>query len=386
MSRKKIIYVIGTFGHGQGGHFRDLREIASDQSRTADCLILNIGPFRSSVLEETIVRVENIDTNASSFFQTIQKVRKIFVAERPDIINLFDLRVYFFARVLKALSPVPLIITKCGGENPRRFFPASDGLVVFSRENLDYFSALSVRRNGALLFLPNRVTIPTQNEQLIAEIRKSARTGGVDFVLIGRLTRVYESTMLGAIDLVNRLNSEGCECNLFIIGVPEDAGVVEALEYRASKSVILLTDERYTKDAAQLLDLAEISISSGRGLMEAAALGKVLLTTVKGESIQSLVADDTFEELFKTNFSPRNALASSDPEHRYELIASAVRSPELRAEYSRQAFRYFQRYFDVNGVAEKYDKFFDGLRRRRSLSPVSFLWGALAYFRSRSGS
>lgn len=374
MPRKKIIYVIATFGHGQGGHFRDLREISADQSRTADCLIVNIGPKLSSVLEGGPVRLENIDTGSHSFFQVIQKLRAIAAVERPDIVNVYDMRVYVFARILKGRAPVPLIITKCGGGNPRRFYPASDALVVFSRENQAYFSERRRQTNGPIFFCPNRVKAPIQDKDLIAEVTASVGIKTVGIILIGRLTEAYRATMLAAIDLNKRLNADGNACHLFIIGVPESEDVVAQIESRADEHITLLTDTRYTQNAAKLLDLAEISISAGRGLMEAAALGKVLITTIGNASMPSLVSETTFEELFRTNFSPRNTLAESDEDARYDLIATAVKSSTARAAYSEQSRAFFKEYFDVNGVAELYDRFYDTVPQRRSMSLMSLLW------------
>lgn len=384
MLRKKIIYVIATFGHGQGGHFRDLREISADQSQSADCLIINVGPYRSSVLEEGPVRVENIDTGSYSLFQILKKLRSIAAVERPDIINVYDLRVYVFARILKGFSPVPLVITKCGGGNPRWFYPASEGLVVFSRENQEFFSERHVQANGPILFCPNRVKAPRQDEDLIAEIAASVENKAVRIVLIGRLTEAYRATMLAAIDLNKRLNADGHACHLFIIGVPESSGVVKQIQDCADEHITVLTESRYTQDAGKLIDLAEISISAGRGLMEAAALGKVLITSIANTSMPTLVDDTTFEDLFRTNFSPRNALFDSDEDERYDLIATAVRSSSARAAYSSQSQAFFKTHFDVDRVAEQYDRFYEVVPRRRSMSVMSLLWGVYVYYRTRS--
>jgi glycosyltransferase involved in cell wall biosynthesis len=383
MPRKKIIYVIATFGHGQGGHFRDLREISADQSRSADCLVVNIGPQRSSVLEGGPVRVETLDTGSHSMFQVIQKLRAIAAVVRPDIINVYDMRVYVFARLLKGRAPVPLVITKCGGGTPRWFYPASDALVVFSRENQTFFSGRRRQRNGPIFFCPNRVKAPIQDKDLIAEVAASVETKSVGVILIGRLTEAYRATILTAIGLNKRLNADGKACHLFIVGVPEAEDVVAQIKSCADEHITLLTDACYTENAAKLIDLAEISISAGLGLMEAAALGKVLITTIGNASMPSLVNATTFEELFRTNFSPRNALADNDEDARYNLIATVVQSSVVRMAYSEQSQAFFKDYFDVNGVAELYDRFYETLPQRRSMSLMSLLWGAYVYYRSR---
>ena len=76
------------------------------------------------------------------------------------------------------------------------------------------------------------------------------------------------------------------------------------------------------------------------------------------------------------------AFADSDEDERYDLIATAVKSSSARAAYSDQSRAFFKEYFDVNGVAEQYDRFYETVPQRRSMSIMSLLWGAYVYYRS----
>lgn len=120
----KVCYLITTLGHGRGGHFYDLRTTAEALSRRLECVILNVGVCASPVIDSASVRSHNVWCNG---FDVLRQSSRILAREGADVIHAFDARVVFLAGALSAMHRKPLVLTKCGGPNPKWYYPPVGG-------------------------------------------------------------------------------------------------------------------------------------------------------------------------------------------------------------------------------------------------------------------
>src|SRR5690606_6173959 len=93
-----------------------------------------------------------------------------------------------------------------------------------------------------------------------------------------------------------------------IIGAVHEREIYEVLKEKAgnNNSIIFVTEDEYTKNARELLGLADLYIGSGRSLMEASFLGLPIAAHVTNGRLPVLIDEGNYEEFLKTNFSGRS--------------------------------------------------------------------------------
>ena len=360
-SSLKVCFVIATLGHGRGGHFWDVKTLVEALSERIDCVIVNIGPYNSPVIETVPVSVHNISFNGLNVFGAARQLLAVLRREGIDCINIFDLRVFSIAYLANCFARLPLIFTKCGGPNPEKSFPVTDALVVFSIENLKYFQSNARFSGTKLHFLPNRVARSIQDIGRIRQLETRVAPDHKVFLMVARFCNHYKRNMIKGVDLIRRLNAEGVRSQLLIVGAPEDPAVVNSVVEYGGNDLIVITDEKFTHAASELIDIGDFVFSAGRGLMEAASRGKPLLTSAAGSPIPILVTPKTFSAMFDTNFSPRNSIRECEIRQNFELILNAVKSEEFRKELGRFSNRCFRQHFDVAKVLDDYEKLFSNI-------------------------
>lgn len=378
----KICFMIATLGHGRGGHFGSLKTTAEALARETECFIIDVGIAPSPVIESSFVRVYHVPFRGRRIAAAIGQISQIVKEERPDVLHLFDGRIDPLARLTSIHYHIPLLRTKCGGAPPRWFFPFYSDLILYSQQDMDWFSQ-SKRFSGSNIHLiPNRLAPFACDVDRMAVLRSHIEIGKRVILRIARFCKSYEESMVQGIRLVKRLNQEGQECQFVIVGTAEDDGVYERIAALADENICLFTEECFTLDANELIDIADVVIGTGRGFMEAASRGKVLLTPLADGSLPLLVTEDNFHEVFTTNFSPRNRVRDYDEETNYRRIKTAMEAVTRRAECQMRAHRWSAEYFEIQAVVEKYKALYSALRYRRHLPVLDLAHGLYHMARS----
>jgi hypothetical protein len=313
----KIMYLITTMGHGRGGHFYSLKTTAESLSNEIEAHIVNIGINNSPVIDRTNVPHTNIIYTGWNIFSAINQLKKIIKQFNPTVIHSFDYQAHSFARILSYISQIPLVHTKCGGPNPSGYYPFVKNFILYSSENLEYFKSLSKYRDTDFYLIPNRVNKVQSDEQRVALIHQQIDLGKKTFLRIARFGPTYLNSIKQSINLVEMLNHQGHYSQLIIIGTIEDKGIYnKIISMSENKNFIyIFTDDKFTINASELIDVADIVIGTGRSLMEATSMNKIVMTPVQGEKYPILVDNNNFQELLSTNFSPRNFLPKEDMEN-----------------------------------------------------------------------
>jgi glycosyltransferase involved in cell wall biosynthesis len=350
----RILFFISTFKHISGGHYYSLRTIANALSEQAEVAICVIGLNESPVLKDLPFQTVYIPFNGLNYISVCNKVNKLCKDFLPDVVHTFDTYSLCFAQSMSLRHDIPLFYTKCGGPNPKRFFSFVKNLIVFHLENKDYFLQSEEFNYLNIFHIPNRIDSIVPDQGRIGELKKT-HPGGFTFLRISRIGSHHEESLIQSINLINALNEEGLSVNLLIIGTIEDQGIYQKLTDLASGPFItFITDKYYTLNANTLIDIGDFIIGAGRSLMEAASLGKVLLTPAKNSKFPVLVQPEIFDELFYYNFSDRTVLKNFSESDNYALIRDLVKNNKKQAEYVNYSFHYFKQYFDVKKVIKEY--------------------------------
>lgn len=350
----KIIYFISTVGHGLGGHFHSLNTIASEMSKSNEVIVVNIGVKPSSVFSDCQFDYRFIEFKGFNFLQTLLKLKKIVKIENPDILHAFDLEAFSFVRILSLLYKKVNFLNKCGGPNPKRYFPHCSNLILFSKENFNFFINSSNFKNTKLFLIPNRVNEVRIDFSRIESFKLKYKIANINLLRISRIGRHYESSILQSINLLVWLKSQDIEVKLIIIGAIQDQTIYEKLvEYAKNNDVeqeiIFETSEEFTNNARELLTLGDMVIGTGRNFMEASSLDiKLLVPSIEG-NYPIIVTNTNFDQVFLTNFSPRTLIKGfGENQNLSEIKEVLLRKSNFSSK------KWFDEYFSSDKVLEKY--------------------------------
>jgi len=378
----KACFLLGNVAHGCGGHSRSLKTTVEALQRKIECTVIDIGFRPSPVIASTKVKSYHVYYNGLNLWSAFRRIGRIIAEEEADVLHVFNSNVFFLARLMSIACHKPLLLTKCGGPSPRKYFPCADQIVVYHMQDLDYFTSHSKFRDSQIHFIPNRVTRAQSNPSRIAGLRSRLRAGGKTFLRIARFAPEYLPSMMQSINLVNRLNREGHACQLALIGAPQEPQVLEEVARRENENIRVFYGEEFTVDAHELIDAAEFVIGTGRGFMEAASRGRVLLTPLCEENLPLLVTEETFHRVFATNFSPRNRVDDYDEEANYRAIVRALKDPSFTRELCRQSIDYFERYFNIDHVIDKHERIARSAHLAKKLRPADLALSAYLSLRA----
>jgi len=363
--KKRVMYMIGTLGHGRGGHFYSLRTTAEALNGTIKPFVVNIGKNNSPVIDSAEVPKETVLFNGWNIIKTIRSLVKLVKEEKIDIIHTFDTRVAWFGRFLSVYYKIPIIHTVCGGPNPVEFSSHIKYCILYSQENLDYVQNIEKFKDVQLYLIPNRVGISKIDVERINLIKKSIKLEGKTFLRIARFDSAYKKSMVEAIDLIQYLNQKNLKTQLILIGAIENSVVYEEiLAYIRDnfiENIYVLTDDIFTINASELIEVADFIIGTGRGLMEAASQNKIILTPVKDSEFPILVNKDNFMSFFSTNFSPRNAMGNNLKNENIEHIVDVLKNINSFKKAKRNSEFFFKEYFYIDSKKNEYEKIYKNL-------------------------
>jgi glycosyltransferase involved in cell wall biosynthesis len=260
-------------------------------------------------------------------------------------------------------------MTKAGGPNPKRFFPRADNLVLFSKENADFFAVYPKFRGAHRHHIPNRAVEIQDDPRRIAKVRATLDPNRPTFLRIARFNPHYRESLVQAVNLVKRLNADGAPCQLVLIGTPQIPAVYGEILALRDEHIHIFAEDEYTVEASQLLGLADFVVSTGRSIMEASSKGKILLTPFAGGTIPVLVTPENFQSFFETNFSPRNSLAGYDEEANYTRLRGLVADRSQAEELKNQSREWFDRHFSIHGAIDAYRTVYETATSRYTGKP-----------------
>jgi hypothetical protein len=357
----RVLFLLTAPGRGLGGHYYDAATVGAALADRCSVSLATVGLNRSPVLDSSGLPYEHVSFSGAGVPGAYGAILRIARERRVDVIHSFDLGALGFARLAALRLRKTHVHSKCGGPNPIGRFPRVETLVVVSGENRDYFAGHPGFRGTRVCLLPNRATMPEPDRDRIDRFRREhglADWGGWVFLKIGRVSRVYESGIRQSVRLVRDLNSAGVASKLVLIGVEEDPRLWREIVEEGGDDVIASSDPRYTVESARLIDMADCVVGTGRGVMEAAARGRILFTELRDGPYPVRLDERNIEALLFTNFSPRNRLEGGPLDASYLARTADFLRERGRGLEDAFALDAFSRRFDVRRVVDDYLKLY----------------------------
>lgn len=351
-----ILYLITTFEKGVGGHYFSLQSTLESLVPDINPVVINIGRTKSPVIESLSCTKHQFIYKYYNFIRIQKKINEVIQSEKIERIHCFDDRAYLFVRN-SLFGNIPVVLTKCGGPNPK-YFPKVSNLILFSKENANFFQAKAVTEN--IFLIPNR-TLPFkpsgEKVQKLKE-RLNLNKNSPVFLRIARISPFYFKSLKQSISLIKNINN----AQLVIVGQIVDEDIYEKLKKLANKKVHIVTDETYYRNAKEIIPICDFYIGTGRGIMEATSLKRIVLSPVVDRKYPALVTETSFESFFSTNFSERNISSLSDFEL-LEEVKQAVDSLEKRQELSTFSEKIFNQNFNLITKRKWYLSFYKNLKQ-----------------------
>ena len=350
-AKPKILYLIySSSKKSGGGHFYSLNSISSCLKDLIDYEILNLGATFAKPLHNNI-KATYIGLFKYNLFFKFFTVLKFVKKYNPQIIHAFDQSSLFIARLLAVFFSVKVVFTKCGGQNGSTKIPDADAQIFFSKENLEHYLKYGNKAVPKYL-IPNRVNSILVDEQHINEFKKSYNLED-KFVLlrISRFNSYYDLTFMQSIELMKAYKAKRDNVVLLLIGKIQSVEYFQKIKSLVKDlPIIIITEDKYTNEASRLLNVADVVIATGRGVMEASSLNKIIYCPNRNSKLPVLLNDSSLDDLRKMNFSER-----------------AVLNNKLNTEFNGTK-KYFESYFSVESVKDKYMKIYVGVEKQ----PVHF--------------
>ncbi|MEZ9042783.1 MULTISPECIES: hypothetical protein [unclassified Vibrio] len=299
---KKIAIVIYYFEGHVGGHFYTVKTLTeSFVSSGIDCELFVIGKSIPNIYESNDFNVTLL--SELDFFFKRKKLDNIF--EQFDVLHSFDNLSNIFVTSLRLKNKL-LINTLCGGPDPKRpYHLISQNQICLSQENIEYFERSGFKFDR-LLLIPNRVSL--KNSPLLHSNERELffHDKSVKIIAINRIGYSFRSKIRQAINFSKLLHDRGVEVELAIVGYIENKDVYnELLETSNPSYVNFYTTQDYTNNATRHIKQSDVVIGTGRGFMEGALLGKVMLCPSQQLDYPVIVTEENFASLFSKNFSGR---------------------------------------------------------------------------------
>tara|TARA_B110001452_G_scaffold67562_1_gene54408 strand:- start:6705 stop:7862 length:1158 start_codon:yes stop_codon:yes gene_type:complete len=356
----KILNLISTLGHGRGGHFYDLITITQELQKKISITTVNICKQESEVLNSSKINLINLKFNGLNIVLVVIKLIRIVKSNKITHINCYDLNGLPFANILSFFFKIKIIYTKCGGPNPKGYYPGLDNLLLMSKENFSFFDKNEKYKLTNKVLIPNRVNNLIVDYERIESLKNLIGNPKKIILRISRITDHYESTLMQTVNLYNSLNLKDKETTLLIIGVVQEDDLLLKLQNQVKniEKAFFITDDFYTLNASELIPIADVVVGTGRGVMEASFFNKILLTPLKDCKYPVLISEANFEELFQTNFSPRNHDENYNEIKNLSNIESCLNDGIFYNKNIDFVKSIRKEYFDVSSVNIKYYNFF----------------------------
>jgi len=355
----KILFFISAAKYGKGGHSHSLNVLSREIAAYNEVQICGVGPGRTVVLEKNPYFNKTIYTNGIPDFRFLKDVKSVLNEFKPDIVHCFDEKVYLVITYAMTLlsKRLPVVLNKCGGPNIPDF-AVSKYLVLFSKENLEYYQSKSQFSKTNFSLIPNRAVADLEKRD--TNVFDSSE-GKVRIFRIGRIGKEYRKTINLSINLARTLKQRGIDnFHLYLIGTIDDEDVKKDIEKEiAGLPVSIVYDHDITVKASAFLHYADIAICTGRGFMEACSFAIPVLAGSIHYNIPIPVNEGNFESFFHYNFSERADVTASSESSVIEEIEQLIESKGKRVESGAMSRRFFDEYFNIKGASQKYQQVYE---------------------------
>ena len=356
--KTKIVYIIFSKDIGLGGHYYSLKALSNSLRINNDISIINIGYLFSKALKNQPYKTYFIKHR--NLINSCILLKRLIEMLEYDVIHSFDPPSLTLLKIIMRKQKIKHIHTHCGGPNPK-FFPFVKNLILFSQENYLFFKRKKEFNGSNIFLIPNRVLPMQPDEKRINMLLSELNFKFPIFLRICRIDKFYIRSLIQSINLVQNLRNRGIEANLLIIGSPIDIDVLEFIKKYENNYIKIITKEKYTINANELIKMADFVIGTGRSFMEGAYLSKVMLVPQKNKDIPLLIDRETFKTAFDVNFSERTSYQNYNEEKNFNKVIQCINDEKLYKELSSFIKNKSEKYFKITSKIELYNEIYNNL-------------------------
>lgn len=347
----KILFVITDQTSQPGGHKFSLEHTAKAVSSFATVGILVLG--KSVVLRNNPFLLGEI----SPSYSHIEGIRSVVDKYSPDVIHYFDNSSYLFFLIYLNKYCRKQILTKCGGPSPRfgLKFPFCKNVILYSKEDLEFFGRNILFRNVSFEYIPNRICRTLLNVRTVCNHRKE--NDCFIFLQVIRFHEGKKKQIFSSLNLIRLLKSQNLNVKLLLAGTINSSVIYEEVKryiqnYQLDEFVDVITDERVNR-GSDLLSEADCVIGTGRSVMEAAIWGKIILTPAANISVPVVLTKENFNIFFDKNFSGR-AVINNTEKNIIQEIKNIILDKNISAEIVA----------DISCLSQEFFEFSDKVKNR----------------------
>ncbi|AYN68440.1 glycosyltransferase family 1 protein [Euzebyella marina] len=353
----RILFIISVLKQGKGGHYHSLHHISREIGKYEDIGIVTLGTQKSAILEKNDYMREHIFFNGTNYFNLYKSIKLLKSEFQPTVWHFFDSNAYNVFKPFVSSVKYKLVVNLCGGPNPSGF-PKVENLILFSKENQQWFNKNLKFKKTKITVVPNRVLpIITKKD---SELEKE--NDSFTFMRIARISNFHLTSIKQTLSLFFQLKDNHADkIKLIILGTIQDREAYFEVKkiIGDDKSISLITEDKYTREASKFLYLADAVVATGRGVMEAASLGLPILTPASNSDLPILIDASNFERFFATNFSERNIAEERDIENNKSKLKELLNKSEYYESISKFSIDIFKKNFDAREGAKKYLEFYN---------------------------
>ena len=389
----KITYIISTIAsqnNGNGGHYYSLLSTATAIKQIHEVKVINIGTQKSFALQNSNLDIINITDSKLSNYKLLKDLYKTIKNEQTDVLHAFDSLGYFYARIISVVLNIPLILTKCGGSNPKYYYPFCKNFINYSIENVEFFKAKNKFKTANHYLIPNRISSFDNDETRIKKLKDKYNLESYDhvFLRIARIGYAYKNSIFQLLNLVQECNKGNTKSCILLIGTVEDKSVLEEIKKYETATLFIENDPYFTRNSKELIEIADVVLGTGRSFMEAASKHKIMLAPIIDQKLPVLVNPENFKELFKTNFSERGRLSNFNDEKNLNDLIDLLSSKSQRVAFIDETSNLYDYNFNIEEKLSVYDSIYKELRFNRSInfidSFLNYLFVLKKFFQSES--
>lgn len=351
--KKTICFLIFAVGKANGGHYRSLRTIAETFMEEFNVFIINLGYTHSPIISESRVPSYFVFFNGLNILRPKREIGEIFDIKQVDLLHSFDFQSLLIGKLLSNKYSIPLIFTKCGGPNPKGYYPWNSIISLFSEENYAYFKNLPKYKYSVIKLISNRAEDFETDYEKIARLQEKFQIEKEIVILrICRISRFYLKSIMQSINLLNHLNEENNNVKLLIVGNIQDQNVYERIIEltKENNNIAVVTEDDFTLNAKEIIEIADLVIGTGRGFMEASSKSKVMLCPSSYGTFPVLVTENNFEKAFDKNFSERVEFTSMEEKESLQEIQSLLSNELALKKEKRESYnRYLENFSMIKG-------------------------------------
>lgn len=339
MTMSNVLFMVYTMDTGLGGHIYSLKNISERLECEFKILYFGYMPPKVELKNLTFV-----DLNKNSIFDCIKISCK--EGKNTKVIHSFNEHSYFFSRISSLVNKSKLVLNKCGGKN-NKYYPKTKSLVVFSKENYDFFKS---KGNGNVYLIPNRVSSPTVLPQSIT-IDKEKK----NIICISRFSRKYKEKIEKSIHLLMFLNKKRNSTTLSIVGTIDDVSVFEQIRdsYGNIPNLFIYTEPVYTSNAQRHIPYFDLTISAGRSLMESFSYGVPAAIVTEDREYPTLINQKNFDTAFYYNFSERTKFECEKELDKKEVFDYFFCDSNSVIDFTKDMY---VKYFDSSVIKNRYQE------------------------------